>query len=138
MRHLDALALRIFQLFHDYPVDPLELTVSCHAIGYGFWLAMPFDTFGSSRSFADVRQFVTEQEAGTIFLLVGALWLIGLLTKHRHMRIGAASAAAFCYIYWSVMLGTANFTSVGWWTYAIFAFMALWAVNRNYSRMIGP
>jgi hypothetical protein len=133
---INALALRAFRIFHDYPFDPVEISVSFHAFGYGFWIAWPDDTFGSSQSFADVRQYLTETQVGMIFLTVGLIWMIAIILRRRKLRIVSAAVATFCYTYWAIMLGTANFPSVGWWTYGLFASMALWAVHRNYSRMI--
>lgn len=136
MRQIDRLALRLYQILYDYPVDPVEFGVCLHAIGYGFWLMLPYDTFGASPSFRDVQQFVPEAGAGAAYFLVGLIWMFGLLIKQRLLRIGAAAAAAFLYVYWALMLGRANFSGLAWWTYGTIAVFAIWSVNRNYRRML--
>lgn len=136
MRQIDGLALRLYQILYEYPVDPIEFGVSWHAIFYGGWLMWPYDTFGASPSFRDIRQFVPEAGAGTAFLLVGLIWLAGLLVRQRMLRIGGSAAATFLYCYWTIMLGRANFQSLAWVTYGVFALFAAWSINRNYRRML--
>ena len=84
-------------------------------------LALPSDTFSTSKSFACMATIGTEPAWAMVFWVAACFGLIGLLTPSRGMRLGSVLVLATMHGVVAGCLALSNPTTTGTGTYAVLA-----------------
>lgn len=123
-------ALRLRSLLIDYDFEFSEVLNALAATLWGFWLMLPMDSFGSTRSFAAMRDLADESIWGAGICAVGLVELIGLITERWQWRRRSALLLCGLWAFVAVMLARANFAGTGTVIYPLLSLSALWAFLR--------
>lgn len=132
-------ATRLRAVFGHLDVRSIEVVFLALTFGWGTWMAMPWDTFGSAPSYRILEQIAPEWMWGATAIFIGTCRLCGLLFGSFPLRIFAAGAG--CGIWWSTWVGIAihEWRSVGvpvYFVLSVFCAYSLWVLIRGYRRSL--
>lgn len=116
----------------------LELYAAVDALLLGMFLIAPFETFGSSPTFAFVNRVASEQTWGGILLAVGVAQIAGLNGVNHRLREVMAVASAIIWAIWGVGLMRSNAASTATITYPMLTLAMMWAYICSIARRHEP
>lgn len=99
----------------------LEIVLAGLALGFGVWLLLPFDTFGTSATFGTLAELATEAVWGLAMATLGALWYFGILVKWKMLRQLTAGLCMVAWAFISMAFWDSNLSSTASITYPIFS-----------------
>ena len=107
-----------------------EVVSGLAALGWGIWLAFPWDTFSSTASFRVMDALMPEPLWAAVMLWIGITQLGALYLDHRKPRRWSALGAVAAWAFIAVMLGSANWRGTGVIVYPVLTLCAAWAYLR--------
>lgn len=94
-------------------------------------LALPSDTFSTSKSFAYMAMMGSEPAWAMVFWVAACLGLVGLLTPSRGMRLGSVLVLATMHGVVAGCLALSNPATTGTGTYAVLAALGYYLAWRR-------
>ena len=107
---------RAWRLF----VDSIEIILAFHSTTLGLYLLLPFDTFGSSPSFAIMAAIAPEWAWGSVILACGLGLLAAMWIGSVHWRLRILILLAHLWLIIAVAVAVANYRSSGVISYVFF------------------
>jgi hypothetical protein len=99
--------------------------------GVGIALALPADTFGSSRSFSVMARIGTEDGWAMTLWLAGCFGFIGLFTPSRVLRMVSVLVLATMHGIFALFLGASGNVNTGTLTYGFIALLGYYLAWRR-------
>jgi hypothetical protein len=113
----------------EHDTEPVELIGGATKVAMGLWLLLPFDTFGSSRTFSALAVF-PESAWGAFFLVVGLAHLAALYDGRRTWRAWASGIGFVIWFAFALVFVTTNPPAFGWIMFMSVALAQMWASVR--------
>jgi len=120
--------LRAILIDRDFEFSELfngAMTAVC-----GAWFLLPFTTFGSTPTFAAMRDLAPEAVWGIAMVALGIVQLVGLIADWWRWRRWSAMASCGVWIFLSVLVVRSNPASPDAGMYFLLALSAAWAYLR--------
>lgn len=121
---------RLRALLVDYDFEFSELLNGLAATLWGFWLLLPWDSFGRTSSFAAMRELAPEWLWGATICGLGIIQIAGLIAGWWRWRRRSALILCGVWAFIAVMLAQANISGTGTVIYPLFSLSAMWAYLR--------
>jgi hypothetical protein len=123
-------AHRIRALLLDYDFEIAEAIVGMAAFGWGFIVALPLSTFGSSPTYATMLELAPEPIWGFCMAMLGLAHLYVLILNHLTWRKRLAFFSCCVWIFIAALFIMANPASTATFIYPLLAATAAWAYWR--------
>lgn len=125
------LAQRLRALVLEYDFEFAELLGAFAALCWGFWVLSPWwSAYTVDPAFSILARLIPEWVVGMVFVTIGTVQLIALVSDFRHARKHGAFVAAFLWLSLTSLLCMANYQAPAWVLYGCLALTEAWAFLR--------
>lgn len=102
-------------------IESMEIILALHSIALGAYLLLPFNTFGSSRSFVIMAAIAPEWVWGGLIFALGTVLFVAVLVGSVQWRLRILILLAHIWLVIALALIVANYESVAVISYVFFS-----------------
>lgn len=113
----------------EHDTEPAELSGGLLKMAIGLWLLLPFDTFGSSPTFAALS-ILPEWLWGVTLIGLGTFHLLALQGGNRDQRRHAATIGYLVWFSFAVVFVATHPPAFGWIAFMVAGLAQLWCSLR--------
>ena len=121
---------RFRDIIWTYDTEPTEFWLGLVTLALGFWLLLPCDTFALGPGYRAMLALAPEPFWGLLWVAVGALHLVKLLTNGIHFRRQTAFLMVVLWLFQAVLIALGSMAGIGVAIYSTLALQAAWVYLR--------
>lgn len=130
MRWLDGLTSAWFApILAEHDTEPTELAGGTLKVAMGLWLLLPFDTFGSSPTFATLA-VLPEWTWAIVLIGLGGFHILALRSGDRDARRLASMIGYLVWFSFAMVFVATNPPAIGWLAFLLAGLGQLWCSLR--------